>query len=470
MSRIHFRIALLCCLALVINRADADCTRCDATPSCERKHNDSSQHCTCCSKTDKVAAKKKAATAYKGLFYANDYGYLSDPCYDGQLIGDQLKRLAMPRCGKLDLGGQLRSRYHNEHGMKGAQRFLDTSDDFILTRVRLFANYEVNNWLRFYAEGIYADSGRESFPARGIDENHGDLLNLFVDAKLTDRLTARVGRQELLYGAQRVVSPLDWANTRRTFEGVRLLFKSDDWAIDGFFTQFVPVDADDFDEAESARPFYGTYGTYSGFDNTTVDTYYLGSENDLIGQSLHTIGGRYFETLDAWMFEFEGAVQFGDRATGVDQDGEGFATIGVGKTLSQRAWNPTIWLYYDYASENYNQLFPLAHKYLGFIDAVQRSNIESPNVLMTAKPSDKVTLLAWYHHFQSNSAMAVPSIGGTPAQNSSRYLGNELDLLGKWQLSPRSEVWLGWSHFWRGNKIDNPHDADFFYAQFQRNF
>ena len=57
------------------------------------------------------------------------------------------------------------------------------------------------------------------------------------------------------------------------------------------------------------------------------------------------------------------------------------------------------------------------------IDAVQRSNIESPNLLITAKPRKNVSLLAWFHHFQSNSGQAVPSIGGTPAQNASRFLG-----------------------------------------------
>jgi hypothetical protein len=36
-----------------------------------------------------------------------------------------------------------------------------------------------------------------------------------------------VGRQELLYGAQRLISPLDWANTRRTFEGGKLIWQGE---------------------------------------------------------------------------------------------------------------------------------------------------------------------------------------------------------------------------------------------------
>ncbi len=31
------------------------------------------------------------ATAYKGVFYANDFSYLNDPCYSGHCFGDCLK-------------------------------------------------------------------------------------------------------------------------------------------------------------------------------------------------------------------------------------------------------------------------------------------------------------------------------------------------------------------------------------------
>ena len=110
----------------------------------------------------------------------------------------------------------------------------------------------------------------------------------------TDSLTARVGRQKLLYGAQRLVSPLDWANIRRTFDGARVLYKEGDWAVDVFFTYFVPPIFDELDKADSDQPFYGSWGTYSGFE-----TYYLGYENNNVGAtngtadfSLHTLGLR----------------------------------------------------------------------------------------------------------------------------------------------------------------------------------
>jgi Alginate export len=152
----------------------------------------------------------------------------------------------------------------------------------------------------------------------------------------------------------------------------------------------------------------------------------------------------------------------------------------LGRKYPKLAWQPTIWFYYDYASGNaggdsfnrFNPLFPLGHKYFGYIDAVQRSNIEAPNVLLTAKPSADWELLLWYWHFIANQAGdIVPSIGGTPNQSLSRtHLGDELDLTARYWFGPRSNILFGYSHFWRGDKILAPQDADFFYTQWELNF
>jgi hypothetical protein len=428
--------------------------------------------------------KNPCATSHKGVFYDNDFSYVCDPDFCGHCIGDALKAHCVG-CGTLDIGGQWRLRYHHEHGMKGV-RFQNNNDDFLLNRLRLYADWEVNSWLRLYVEGIYADSYGENFPARLIDVNNGDLLNAFVDAKLTGDVTLRVGRQELQYGAQRTISPLDWGNTRRTFEGVKLITKHCDWSIDGFYTNLVRVAPDDFDEADHDISFYGIYSVYSGLQDSTVDIYALGLDNENIGLSIWTLGARINGGNGDWLWEAEGAYQGGDaanaaRGAGVDHDA-GFFTVGLGRKFECLCWKPTLWVYYDYASgddgvgdfNGYNQIFPLAHKYLGFIDAVQRSNIEAPNVLLTMQPHDKVKLLLWYYYFQSNSGAPVPSIGGTPPQNASKDLGQELDAVVTYTITPRSSILFGYSHFWRGNKIANgapaTNDADFFYTQWHLNF
>ena len=232
--------------------------------------------------------------------------------------------------------------------------------------------------------------------------------------------------------------------------------------------------------------------SYSGFENFTVQPYYIGYDNNNPPQpgpggagtgdfSLHTVGMRINGGIDDWLFEMEGGPQFGRQsALGVDQRA-GFFTCGVGRDLSaQLPWSPTLWCYYDYASGNdpggnwnrFNQLFPLAHKYFGFIDAVQRSNIQSPNMLLTTKPTEKISMLFWYWHFMADQADdIVPAIGGTPPQSlTSRDFGDELDVIAKYQWGPRSNILFGWSHLWKGDKILAPNDADFVYSQWEVNF
>ncbi|HMO85640.1 MAG TPA: alginate export family protein, partial [Lacipirellulaceae bacterium] len=150
--------------------------------------------------------------------------------------------------------------------------------------------------LRVFAEGILADvtdDGNTYLP-RPIDRNWGDFLNLFIDVGLADGVVARVGRQELLYGAERLVSPLDWANTRRTFDGARLLTAGDGWTADLFYTYVVPVVANRLDEPDYNQTFYGAYGTVAVSDNLSVDLYYLGYDDRRVAPggdfSIHTCG------------------------------------------------------------------------------------------------------------------------------------------------------------------------------------
>jgi hypothetical protein len=346
----------------------------------------------------------------------------------------------------------------------------------------------LNDRVRIYQEGIFAEASDDdgTYLPRIIDRNYGDFLNLFADVSVADAATVRVGRQELLFGAERLISPLDWGNTRRTFDGARVLMKGDDWTSDAFYTYVVPVDPNDLDEPDYNQPFYGLYNTYSGIEDIAVDVYYLGYDNQTVGPgsdfSIHTLGLRFNGALtDEWLFELEGGPQFG-RQSGLGLDHEAaFATAGIGRKLGNvLPWSPTLWAYYDYASGNniggdfnrFNQLFPLSHKYFGFIDAVQRSNIEAPNLLLTATPREDWNLLVWYWHFMANQdADIVPAIGGTPSQSAaSKDYGDELDVIVRYNIAPRSNVLVGWSHLWRGSKILAPNDADFLYSQWELNF
>lgn len=459
-----------------------------ADPDCGGKSS-----CTC----EKTKALNKAvAGSHKPLFYDNNFDYLCDPCYTDWHLGDSLKRLGVGEQVIMDVGGQYRLRYHNEQNMRngGVANGLGLTgrdDNFVLHRTRLYMNTEIGNRLRVYAEMLDAVSNYENFTPRGIEENRGELQNLFVDVVALDgyngTMTARVGRQELLYGNQRLVTPLDWANTRRTFEGAKLMWEGQNWDVDAFWVRPMRRDVNAIDPPNLDREMYGLYSTYKGLCCDNVELYWLALDYHDRGFLYDTLGARYWGGRGPWLYEFEGGYQFG-RDIDLSDHSASSVTAGLGRKFECAPWQPTLWFYYDWASggavdSGYHHYEPLAHKYLGFMDLFGRRNIRDANVQLTMKPHEKVKLLLWYHYFQLSDVNDVPynvnmtRYAGLGAGTSGdRDLGQELDIVATFLLTERLNVLFGYSHFFTGDYYDTTagvgtnSDADFFYTQFHVNF
>src|SRR6056297_1049623 len=293
--------------------------------------------CPHCSQRRREAIQSQVASAYKGVFYDNDFSYIDDPYYRQHFWGDRLKGIDLPHDGKLDVSGEFRLRYHDERNFRGPNGITGVDDLFWLTRYRHAGNYRATSWLRLYTEFLYADPAGEQTTPLGIEENHGDLRNLFADIRLletgTGELFLRSGRQEMLYGSQRLISPLDWSNTRRTFDGFKLSYRGADWNVDGFFLNPVANDVKGFDERRDAVDFWGVYASRKGWEIGTVDTYFLSLENDQVGFRYDTLGARISGQRSGLLYAFEGGVQFGDNAHGTAHDA-GFVTAGLGRHLN----------------------------------------------------------------------------------------------------------------------------------------
>jgi hypothetical protein len=314
------------------------------------------------------------------------------------------------------------------------------------------------------------------------------MQNLFLDVKLYEddngKLIGRGGRQELIYGDQRYISPLDWANTRRTFEGGKLLWVGKDWNIDAFYVNPVLTDPRNFDSPDYDQDFWGVYSSYKGLENDTLEFYSLGYNTP--GFDFYTSGARYLATCDQWLFEVEGAAQTGEFMT--FDHWTGATTIGVGRNMSDGLeWNPVVWLYYDYAGgdntlgNGFHHLFPLSHKYFGFMDLFGRRNIESINAQLTMQPHEQVKILAWWYYLWLETGDDVPynvnmspyNAGFLPADTE---LGHEVDLLVTWTPHPRLNFVFGYSHFFAGEYykqtpgVLHRGDADFFYTHTEFNF
>jgi hypothetical protein len=435
---------------------------------------------------------------YRNPFYDNDFRYLDKP--DGKPVDflDRIKRVHLgglfDPCADnwiLSIGGEERYQLKNEIDSRLTAR----DNRYDLLRTRVYGDLWYKDQFRVYVEYIDAQSFNEDLAPLPIDVNRSDLLNAFIDVKVWELngnpIYARIGRQELLYGSQRLISPLDWANTRRTFDGAKVFYRSDKFDLDVFYTMPVNVSPGHFDAADWNRHFAGAWATYRPQKGREIDAYYLYLEQNLrvpfgytpggrAGYDFHTVGGRYSgdrklatdgcTDRGSFLWDFEGALQFGDWSN--RNVFAGMGTAGLGYQATQLAMSPSFWIYYDYASgaanptgtgtfSDFNQLFPFGHYYFGYLDFVGRTNIRDLNFQAAAFPTKWITALAQYHIFDLDEPRS-PLFGTPPnffIQRSSPTgvagieVGEELDLLLSLQLGRHSNVLLGYSKFFEGNFI-----------------
>ena len=408
---------------------------------------------------------------------------------------DALKGIPLGRDGWLDVGGSYRARYHGETNIRpGSSGGLSGIDDsFWLHQTRLWFNGRVNDWLDFRVGFIDAATAGQEFAPRAREVNRTDLYQAHVNVLLhqdMSKLTARVGRQEIRYGSARLMMAPGWANRRRTHDGVRFIWESENWEVNPFWVKPAFRDAAHFRTFDNTNPgqqLYGIFSTYKGFETEDeLDLYWLAY--DLIspssGSRYDTLGSRYVGERNQWVYEVEGGVQVGSNPDDTNHVA-GFFTGGFGRKFSRLPWSPELWCYYDWASgsdtvgNGFNHYVPRAHYYLGFMDLYGRRNLEDLNLKLSMQASEKWQFLAWCHFFSLANGRDVPYnlnmkpyAGLQAGSTGSQTLGTELDLQTTYKVNSQTQLRVGYSHFWAGSYysktpgVPYQDDANFLYGHF----
>jgi hypothetical protein len=433
-------------------------------------------------------------------FFMADFRYLDNPDAEWQSPSDALKRVKF--CDDrfmISVGGEERIRQMNE--VNG--RLNGRNDNYQLLRSRVYADLWYEDKVRVYVEYIDAEIYNENQAPRPIDVNRSDLLNAFVDLKLLELdgapVYVRGGRQELCFGSQRLISPLDWANTLRTFEGVQLFRYSENFDASAFWTQPVIIDPKRFDSVDDKQNFSGLWLTGRPAKGQAIDLYYLNLDNangtfagEVVGKggrplgsfNTSTFGSRYAGNYEDLLFDFEGMYQFGPWSN--QSTSAGAYTAALGWNFSKLPMTPQFWVGYDFASGDhhpgttdthgtFNQLFPFGHYYFGYLDLVGRQNIEDLNFQGVVWPMKWITINTQYHLFRLDAARdalygpASQVIRVDPTGKAGRDVGNEFDAWVNFHLTQNQDVWVGWSKLYEGSflkKTGLGPDPELFYVQY----
>jgi hypothetical protein len=425
-----------------------------------------------------------------------DFRYMEKPGYEPDLF-DPIKRIHLGEDFLLSLGGSFWYRYMRESDA----RLTTTNDNYHMIRSRFHADFWYQDKVRLFAEFIDARTFGQALPPQPTDVNYTDMLNLFADVKVATVKDApayiRVGRQELLYGSQRLISTLDWVNTRRTFQGVKGFWRTPTFDLDAFWVRPMVTQKDSFDNWDEKQEFFGLWGTYRPMKGQLADFYFLSLDdnrnraigsNNIRGDSItHTLGSRIAGDYNQFLYELEGMYQFGQYS---NQDLSAFAVAsGAGYHFKGAPLNPQFWLRYDFASGDnnltdgdrttFNQLFPFGNYYMGWIDRVGRQNIHDFNAQLNLHPAPWANFTAQYHRFYlANKQDFLYNAAGAatlrdPTGQAGSYVGDEIDFRFNINVDRHHNVLVGYSKLFAGDflKATAPRvSPDLFYVQYNLRF
>lgn len=437
---------------------------------------------------------------FHNVRYEEDWSVLASQPTEGL---NRIKYIQLSDTGSIffGVGGQLRLRseswWNFGFGGKG-----NRDDTFGLARLRLHGDLHIGPHLRFFIEGKSSLSTVRDLPAgrRNLDVDTADFQNVLLDLRSSldsAQLTARLGRQELQFGNQRLVSPLDWSNTRRSWDGARGFYENNGWRFDGFWSRYVQVKKYDLNCSPcSGIQFYGVYTTKQGSRGQPgIDIYWLGYDrrNAEFGgrearEKRQTIGGRVGGQMasTSGYYDLESAYQFGDY--GDDSISSLMFTGLIGHNWMGSRFSPRVYGAFDYASGDddpadgklgtFNQLFPLGHAYLGYADVVGRQNIIDGSLGFSASPVPRWTAQFDLHNFwRASLGDALYNPGGSvvraPLSGADRRIGSEIDMTIAYAIDRHWIVSAGYSHFFAGPFIRQTGSGDnisFLYFMVQTTF
>jgi hypothetical protein len=290
--------------------------------------------------------------------WAEDYRFLEDPAKRTDPF-DAFRYVPFGTGNWATFGGEARYRADSHQqpyfGLRGTD-----SNSYLQQRLQAYADVHVmDDQFRLFAQLQETRSWRKAIYSPN-DQSDTEFQQLFVDWNLSlaggYKLTTRLGRQELVYGNQVLISDRDAPNLRFNLDGARLMLKTPGgYKIDAFALRPVTYGLKSFDDESSDDiVFAGLYSTFNFSKPWNIDAYALDLETrnrSLAGvtgdEVRYTAGTRIFGKADGYDWTWDIAGQFGHLG---DATVHAWAVAGTSGYTFDGPWQPRLGLRTDIAS------------------------------------------------------------------------------------------------------------------------
>ena len=321
--------------------------------------------------------------------------------------------------------------------------------------------------------------GEESSPvnqkfAAGLDVHEAYAL---IPVPAVSGLSAKLGRQEMIYDNHRLIGNIGWLQRAQTFDAARFDFKRDQLTLSAFWAQVQERDSHD---PEGTVPpgrtgdhkLMGVHANYkfagaaaegqNAVNSGSLSLAWFGRDNQATKEQRHTLGGIFVGKMGGLSGTVEGYVQTGEIPDPTASDptkplalSAQMAALNVGYALDITG-KPTIALFGEYLSGNgkttgvFDTLYATNHKFYGEMDFflsipghTGRLGLMDVGGALSGKPHSDLALKVTYHMFQTATADALDN----------KDLGTELDAKLMYNLRKGLDLRVLWGVFMPGKAI-----------------
>ncbi len=342
-------------------------------------------------------------------------------------------------------------------------------DTYLLVRFRLGTMLHPVRWIRVYSELQDARVAWQTPPVRPPNRNAWGIRQAYIQIGGDEdaRFSLKVGRQEVNFGAGRLIGRSDWRNAGRTFDAALASFREGRYRLTAFSLSVVVPLVEGLSHHQSGAAIHGLYG---GIDNVIphsvlepsviwrVAPGYRTDAGIPAKLSEMTYGLRLAGVITRQVdYSAEGAAQWGHLAT--DSTSGWTTSLVGGYTATSLAWRPRVFVDYLYASGDgqpgdghrttWHQLHPTHHDRNGLADQIGWQNIRSVRTGVRFVPARSWAVAATVADWAlANAKDALYDTSGAvvakdPGGHAGTHIGVELDLETSYRLNRQMDVVAG---------------------------
>jgi hypothetical protein len=390
----------------------------------------------------------------------------------------------------LQFSGEERARAEGNIGIG----FKDSTDRYLLNRLRLNMKVKPTTWLNFNFQAQDARSFWREEAQKPPYRDPWDLTLAYLELGGLEKYHATfcVGRQDLSFGDERLIGVSNWTNTGRSYDGYRIAVQYQKVRIDAFAASVVVFPGNDIGYHTPGNYIEGLYAAVDHLPaGMTVQPYFLWRRSPGVKLGNGSVGTEDFGTtgvrwtgkiVPALSFNTETALQRGSLKTDTVA---AWATHLQGK-LDLPFWksslHPAYVAEFNYASGDKNRkdgthstfdtLYASGHDKIDLADQAAWKNIREFRTGMDFRLSKRYKLMTRYADlwlanahdslYASNGAASVTSADGSAGN----WVGQEFDGTITMSVKKSSQLGAGYGYLLPGTFLKKTTSGDPFMYPF----